>query len=92
MAITRNIIIDRHGIERADLFWMPTGSDVADGNLQSRDDAMTKKTQLLLGLIALSVIDAVAPLLPVLGLVLIYVVLAKPRWFLEIVRQVYNMR
>ncbi len=53
---------------------------------------MSKKKHVLLGLIALSVIDAVVPLLPVLGLMLIYVVLAKPRWFLEIVRQVYNMR
>ena len=43
---------------------------------------MTKKTQLLLGLIVLSVVDAVVPLFPVLGLVLIYVVLEKPPWFL----------
>lgn len=53
---------------------------------------MTKKTQLLLGLIVLSALDAVVPLLPVLGLVLIYVVIEKPPWFLETVRQVYDTR
>ena len=51
---------------------------------------MSNKKLVLVGLIALSVIDAVVPLLPVLGLVLIYVVLAKPPWFLEIVREVYD--
>jgi len=69
-----------------------TGSDIADWNLQSSGDAMTKKTQLLLGLIVLSALDAVVPLLPVLGLVLIYVVIEKPPWFLETVRQVYDTR
>ncbi len=53
---------------------------------------MSKKKHVLLGLIALSVIDAVVPLLPVLGMVLTYVVAQKPPRFLEIVRQVYNMR
>ncbi len=52
---------------------------------------MTKKTQLLLGLIVLSVVDAVVPFFPVLGLVLIYVLLEKPPWFLETVRRVYDM-
>ncbi len=53
---------------------------------------MTNKTQLLLALIVLCVVDAVVPLFPVLGLILIYVVLAKPPWFLETVRQVYDGR
>ena len=52
--------------------------------------AMTNKTQLLIALIILCVVDAVVPFFPVLGLVLIYVVLAKPPWFLESVRQVYE--
>jgi len=69
-----------------------TASDIADKNLQSSGNAMTMKTQLVFGLIALSVIDAVVPLLPVLGLVLIYVVAQKPPWFLETVRQVYDTR
>ncbi len=53
---------------------------------------MTNKTQLLIALIILCVVDAVVPLFPVLGLILIYVVLAKPSWFLETVRQIYESR
>ena len=53
---------------------------------------MSKKKHVWLGLIVLSVIDAVVPLLPVLGLVLISVVIGKPPWFLEIVREVYDTR
>ena len=51
---------------------------------------MTDNTQLLTALVVLCVVDAVVPLFPVLGLVLIYVVLAKPPWFLETVRNVYD--
>ena len=54
--------------------------------------AMTNKTQLLIALIVLCVVDAVVPFFPVLGLALIYVVLARPPWFLETVRQVYDSR
>ncbi len=53
---------------------------------------MNNKTQLLLALIVLCVVDAIVPFFPVLGLVLIYVVLARPPWFLETVRQVYDPR
>ena len=53
---------------------------------------MTNKTQLLIALIILCVVDAVVPLFPVVGLVLIYVVVAKPLWFLETVRQVYGTK
>jgi len=53
---------------------------------------MTKKTQLLIVLIVLCVVDAVIPFLPALGLVLIYVVLEKPAWFPEMVREVYSAR
>ena len=53
---------------------------------------MTDKTQLLTALAVLCVVDAVVPLFPVLGLVLIYVVLARPPWFLETVQDIYNTR
>ncbi len=53
---------------------------------------MINKTQLLLALIVFCVVDAVVPLFPVLGLLLIYVVLAKPPWFLETVQQVYDTK
>ena len=52
---------------------------------------MTRKTQILIALIVLCVVDAVVPFFPVLGLVLIYVLLEKPPWFLETVRQVYDI-
>jgi hypothetical protein len=53
---------------------------------------MTRKTRILIALIVLYVVDAVVPLFPGLGLVLIYVVLEKPPWFLDTVRQVYDTR
>ena len=53
---------------------------------------MNKKTQLLLGVIVLVLIDAIIPFFPVLGLILIYVVLEKPPWFIEIVREIYNKK
>ncbi len=53
---------------------------------------MTDKTQLLTALAVLCVVDAVVPLFPVLGLVLIYVVLARPPWFLATVQNIYNTR
>ncbi len=53
---------------------------------------MTNKTRLLIALIALCVVDAVVPFFPVLGLLLIYVVLAKPPWFRETVQDIYNTR
>lgn len=70
---------------------MLTGRDIADWDLQYSGDAMTKKTQMLIGLIVLCVVDAVVPFFPVLGLVLVYVLLERPPWFLETVRQVYDI-
>ena len=53
---------------------------------------MTKKAQVLLALIALCLVDAVIPLFPIVGIVLIYVVLERPPWFLDLVRQLYGVR
>jgi hypothetical protein len=53
---------------------------------------MSKKTQLLLGVMGLGLLDAIIPFFPILSLILIYVLLAKPSWFLEIVREVYNTK
>jgi hypothetical protein len=50
---------------------------------------MTVKTKCLMGLIALGVVDALIPL-PILGLILIYVLLQRPPWFHEMVREVYR--
>lgn len=71
---------------------MPTESAKIDGKGQYSANAMTKNTQLLLALIVLCVVDAVVLFFPVLGLILVYVVLEKPSWFLETVRQLYDSR
>ena len=53
---------------------------------------MTKKIRLLLGISILGLLDAIVPLFPILALILIYVVLEKPSWFLETVQEVYNKK
>ncbi len=50
---------------------------------------MRVKTQVLVGLILLGLIDAVIPI-PILALILIYVVLQRPPWFTEMVRDIYG--
>ena len=50
---------------------------------------MNIKTKTLLSLILLGLLDAVIPL-PIIGLILIYVILERPPWFREIVRQIYD--
>ena len=51
---------------------------------------MSAKTQVLITLIGLGIIDAVLPLVPILAIILIYVTLQKPSWFMELVRDIYN--
>ena len=50
---------------------------------------MGTRTKVLVALAVLGLIDAVAPGLPILALVLIYVVIEKPAWFHALVREVY---
>ena len=51
---------------------------------------MTRKSQLLLSVIGLGVIDAVIQLFPILAFILIYVLLERPPWFPEWVREIYS--
>jgi hypothetical protein len=51
---------------------------------------MTLKTQALIGLVGLCVVDVVIPI-PILGLILILVVLQKPPWFQKVVRELYEV-
>jgi hypothetical protein len=51
---------------------------------------MTRKTQLLLWVTVLGILDAVIPFFPILALVLIYILLEKPPWFLDSVQEVYG--
>ena len=50
---------------------------------------MSAKTQALLTLSALGIIDIVLPI-PIVALILIYGVLQRPTWFTEIVRDIYG--
>jgi hypothetical protein len=50
---------------------------------------MNIKTKTLIGLVIFSIIDMVIPI-PILGIVLVYAVLQKPPWFLEMVREIYK--
>ena len=50
---------------------------------------MNIKTKSLIFLVILGIIDVVIPI-PILGVILIYVVLQKPPWFTNVVREIYN--
>ena len=50
---------------------------------------MALKTKCLIGLIVLSIVDVLIPI-PIVGLILIYVVLQKPPWFVDTVREIYS--
>ncbi len=49
---------------------------------------MDIKSKTFVFIVTLSLVDMVIPL-PILGAVLVYVVLLKPPWFREIVKEVY---
>ena len=51
---------------------------------------MTKKTQLLLWVVGLGILDTIIPFFPILALVLIYVLLERPPWFLAWVEEIYG--
>lgn len=50
---------------------------------------MTLKTQCLIGLSGLALVDIIIPI-PILGIILIFVVIQKPTWFQNIVRDLYK--
>lgn len=50
---------------------------------------MRTKTKLLIGLILLSVMDMVVPF-PIIGVILIHILLQKPPWFPNLVREIYE--
>jgi hypothetical protein len=49
---------------------------------------MTIRAKTIFALILLGIMDAVIPI-PIVGLILIYVILQKPPWFLDLVKEVY---
>jgi hypothetical protein len=50
---------------------------------------MAYGTKILLALIPLAIVDAVIPI-PIVGLILVYVVLARPPWFSDAVDRIYG--
>ena len=51
---------------------------------------MTLKTQTIIGLVGLSIIDMVIPI-PILGMILLFVVLQRPPWFQKAVSEFYEV-
>ena len=52
---------------------------------------MTVKTKIIIILILLALIDTVIPF-PIIGVVCVYIVLAKPMWFRNMVKELYEER
>ncbi len=52
---------------------------------------MSIKSKSLIFLVILGIIDMIIPI-PILGLILIYVVIERPPWFTNVVREIYNTR
>jgi len=50
---------------------------------------MSTKTQVLISLIGLGIVDIVI-LIPIVEILLIYVVLQRPPWFAKMVRDIYG--
>jgi len=51
---------------------------------------MSTKTKTLIAIAVLGLIDAVALGLPIVALILVYIVLERPPWFLRLVREIYG--
>ena len=50
---------------------------------------MNAKTKIILTLIGLGIVDVVIPV-PILAIILITVVLQRPTWFTDMVRDIYD--
>ncbi len=50
---------------------------------------MSMKNKCLISLIVLGIIDVVIPV-PIVGILLIYVLLQRPPWFSEMVKEIYG--
>jgi len=50
---------------------------------------MNIKTKTVIVVIVLGIIDMVIPI-PILGVILLYVVLQRPPWFMNVVQEIFN--
>jgi len=51
---------------------------------------MNIRTKSILVLILLGMVDVVIPI-PIIGMILIYVIVQKPPWFIDLVRDIYRL-
>ena len=51
---------------------------------------MNTQSKTILTLVLLGVVDVLIPI-PVIGLILIYVVIRKPSWFQDLVKDIYRL-
>lgn len=51
---------------------------------------MNLRTKIIIYLIILLLIDSLPIPLPVTALIMLYVVMQRPAWFSDVVRQIYN--
>jgi len=51
---------------------------------------MNIRTKSILVLILLGMVDVVIPI-PIIGLMLIYVIVQKPSWFLDLAQEIYRL-
>lgn len=51
---------------------------------------MNIRTKSILVLILLGIVDVVIPI-PIIGLMLIYVIIQKPPWFLDLTQELYRL-
>ncbi len=52
---------------------------------------MSTQSKTILILIMLGVVDVLIPI-PIIGLILIYVVIQKPPWFQDLVKDIYRLQ
>jgi hypothetical protein len=52
---------------------------------------MSTQSKAILILILLGVVDVLIPI-PIIGLILIYVVIQKPPWFQDLVKDIYRLQ
>ena len=53
---------------------------------------MTTKSRVMIWLVFIGLLDALIPLFPIMTLILIYVLMERPRWFIEWVQEIYQKR
>lgn len=55
------------------------------------DNLMSAKSRILIWLVFLGFLDALIPLFPIVTFILIYVLMERPRWFIEWAQEIYKL-